>query len=90
MTLLQDLYEEIESNPPALEARKLLIQQCMEAGWVDTAKDAIEDLLRLDPFNEEAHSWSDMLSEDASAQSESRHVPNYTNSASSTASTIRT
>lgn len=75
MTLLQDLYEEIESNPPALEARKVLIQQCMGAGWVDTAKDAIEDLLRLDPFNEEAHSWSDMLSEDVSAQSESRYVP---------------
>jgi len=75
MTLFQDLYEEIESNPPALEARKVLIQQCMRAGWVDTAKDAIEDLLRLDPFNEEAHSWSDLLSEDASAQSESRHVP---------------
>jgi hypothetical protein len=66
MTLFQDLYEEIESNPPALEARKVLIQQCMGAGWVDTAKDAIEDLLRLDPFNEEAQSWSDMLSEDAS------------------------
>ncbi len=75
MTLLQDLYEEIESNPPALVARKVLIQQCMEAGWFDSAKDAIEDLLRLDPFNEEAHSWSDMLSEVASAQSETRHVP---------------
>jgi hypothetical protein len=55
MTFLNELYEEIETNPPALEARKLLIQQCMEAGWVDAARDATRDLLSISPFDEDAH-----------------------------------
>jgi hypothetical protein len=32
MTFLNEFYEEIEINPSALETRKLIIQQCMEAG----------------------------------------------------------
>jgi hypothetical protein len=32
MTFLNEFYEEIETNPSALEACKLIIQQCMEAG----------------------------------------------------------
>jgi hypothetical protein len=75
MTLLNELYEEIENRPPALEARKLLIQQCMEAGWVDAARDAVKALLNLDPYDEDAHGWADILSEDESAQSQSQNIP---------------
>ncbi|KAE9370617.1 hypothetical protein N431DRAFT_344475 [Stipitochalara longipes BDJ] len=74
MTLLNDLYEEIENRPPALEARRLLIQQCMEAGWVDAARDAISGLLALDPYDEEAHGWADILSAE-STQSQTQNVP---------------
>jgi hypothetical protein len=51
----------------------------MKAGWLHTTNDAIEALLRLDLFNGEAHSWSDKLSEDASGQSQSHHVPTTRN-----------
>jgi len=75
MTLLNELYEEIERRPPALEARKLIIQLCMEAGWIDTARDATRDLLALDPYDEDALGWADMLYEDKSTQSHSQNIP---------------
>jgi hypothetical protein len=75
MAFLNELYEEIETNPPALEARKLLIQQCMEAGWTDAARDAIQDLLSISPFDEDAHAWADILSETFSIQQQSSPLP---------------
>jgi len=73
LTLLAELYEEIETNPPALQARKLLIQQCMQAGWDGAARDAIQDLLSLSPFDDEVHEWSDILS----AQSSTQQYPSH-------------
>ena len=75
MTLLNDLYDEIERNPPALEARRLLIQQCMDAGWVDAARDAIRAYLDLDPYDEEILSMEEFLFEDGSTRSQSHHIP---------------
>jgi hypothetical protein len=55
MTFLNELYEEIETNPSALEARKSIIQQCMEAGWFDATRDATQNLLSISPFDVDAH-----------------------------------
>jgi hypothetical protein len=75
MTLLNDLYDEIERNPPALEARRLLIQQCMDAGWVDAARDAIRAYLNFDPYDEEILSMEEILFEDDPTRSQSHHIP---------------
>lgn len=53
MSLLGELFEEIERNPPALEARKLLIEQYVGAGWIDAARDAAQELLKLKPRDSE-------------------------------------
>jgi Glycogen recognition site of AMP-activated protein kinase len=79
ISFINELYEEIESNPPALEARKLLIQQCMDVGWVDAARDAIRNYLALDPYNEEVLSWEDILSEGNSTHPSSRDSPTSKN-----------
>ena len=50
-TLLNDLYETIETNPPAIEARELLLQQWIQAGDPVASKGAAEDLLTVDPSN---------------------------------------
>lgn len=63
MSFLNELYEEIEQHPPAIEARKILIQQYMEAGWFEAAGGQIQELLNLDPFNTEAMLWSEVISE---------------------------
>jgi hypothetical protein len=64
MSFINDLYEEIENKPPAIEARKLLIQQCMEAGWGDAARGAVQELLQLSPNDEDAKSWVAVLSKE--------------------------
>lgn len=63
MSFLNELYEEIEHNPPAIEARKILIQQYMEVGWFDAAGGQIQELLNIDPYNTEAMLWSEVISE---------------------------
>ena len=54
MDLIEELYDAIERHPPAIEARQLLIQQFLELGWIDAAVDASRELLKLDPYDEEA------------------------------------
>jgi hypothetical protein len=54
MSLLSELYEEIDRNPPGIEARKLLIEQYMAVGWMEAARDAAQDLLKLKPRDSEA------------------------------------
>lgn len=61
LTLFNELYEEIENNPPALEARKLLVQQCYEVGWIDAARDALKELRVLDPSALEDEPWTKSL-----------------------------
>lgn len=47
MTFINELYEEIENNPPGLEARKLLIQQFLTAEWNDSALGAAQEYVFL-------------------------------------------
>ncbi|CZR63942.1 uncharacterized protein PAC_13839 [Phialocephala subalpina] len=63
LTLFNELYEEIESNPPALEARKLLTRQCYEVGWIDAARDALQELRAFDPSALEDEAWAKTLLE---------------------------
>lgn len=53
MSLIAELFEEIERNHPAIEARKLLIEQYVGAGWVNAAYDAAQELLKLKPRDSE-------------------------------------
>lgn len=62
--LLNDLYTEIELRPPAIEARKLLIQHCLSAGLDDAAIDAVKQLLLVDPQNHEGKAWALALNMD--------------------------
>lgn len=61
LTLFNELYEEIENNPPAIEARKLLVRQCYEAGWMDAARDALKELRVFDPSALKEESWAKNL-----------------------------
>lgn len=58
LTLINDLYEEIEQRPPAIGARRLLIQHCMATGWDGAARDAVKGLLRLLPGDDEGNAWA--------------------------------
>ena len=49
MSLINELLESIERSPPGIEARRLLIEQYLAAGWTEAAKDTADELLRLDP-----------------------------------------
>src|SRR5947209_19460656 len=46
MTLINELYEAIEQHPPAIEARKLLVQHYLLVGWTEAADDAFAELLK--------------------------------------------
>jgi hypothetical protein len=55
MTLLAELYEEIERNPPGIQARKLLVEQFITAGWMDAVRDAVQDLMVICNDEEVTH-----------------------------------
>jgi hypothetical protein len=74
MTLLNELYEEIENNPPGIEARKLLIQQFLTAEWNDSALGAAQELLEIDPQDADAKSWVSILKDTSSTQSSAPSV----------------
>jgi hypothetical protein len=47
MTLINELYEAIEQHPPAIEARKLLVQHYLLVGWTEAADYALAELSKL-------------------------------------------
>jgi hypothetical protein len=57
MTLLSELYHAIEADPSAIEPRKILIEQYINANWDDSATGAIEELYTLCPYDSEVLSW---------------------------------
>lgn len=61
LTFLNELYEEIDRHPPAIEARKILTQHCYEAGWTDTARDTLRELRVFDPTALEEEPWTRTL-----------------------------
>ena len=59
MELISELIEHISQNPSAVEARGILMQQYNACGWFSGAKEQVEEMLKLDPFNWEANAWLD-------------------------------
>ncbi|KAF2810651.1 uncharacterized protein BDZ99DRAFT_414801 [Mytilinidion resinicola] len=61
MVLIAELFEEISRNPPAIEARKLLIEQYIAVGWLDAANDNVKELKQLSPHDADVKTWVIML-----------------------------
>lgn len=57
LALVAELCETIDRHPPALEARKLLVQHYLAVGWQDAAIDSIRELHVLSPQDEEIRAW---------------------------------
>ena len=56
MSLLSELFEEIERNPPGIEARKVLINHYMAINWIEAARESVTELSRLAPRDFEVKS----------------------------------
>ncbi|KAH7073968.1 hypothetical protein BKA63DRAFT_416131 [Paraphoma chrysanthemicola] len=61
MALIGELLEDISRNPPAIAARKLLVELYMSAGWLDAATDIAKDLQKLDPRDAEVVQFLSVL-----------------------------
>ena len=59
ISLINELYDAIELNPPALEARRLLMQQFVEMGWFEAANDTAKELLSFLPTDRDAQDICD-------------------------------
>jgi len=57
LPLMNELYEAIEESPPAVEARKLLVQHLMACGLLNAARDVVLELLSIDPNDSDAQAW---------------------------------
>jgi len=53
MILVGELLEEMQRRPPAIAASKLLAEHYISCGWLDAAKDIIQDLKRHAPNDAE-------------------------------------
>ena len=51
MSLIGELLEDIERNPQVTEARRLLMQLYMDAGWFEAAGDTAKELLQIDSLD---------------------------------------
>ncbi|KAF1961471.1 hypothetical protein CC80DRAFT_237981 [Byssothecium circinans] len=49
MVLVSELLEQIERHPPAIAARKVLVEHYIAVSWLDAAKDGIVELKKHDP-----------------------------------------
>lgn len=56
-TFINELYEEIERRPPGIEARKLLIETFIAAGWTDAVGDAVQELQTLCSNDSQVNEW---------------------------------
>lgn len=46
---IAEIWDEIERNPPAIKARRILIQQWIKIGCIEAAKHAAQELLQIEP-----------------------------------------
>jgi hypothetical protein len=53
MVLIGELLEEIQRRPPAIAASKLLAEHYIACGWLDAAKEIVQDLKRHAPTDAE-------------------------------------
>jgi hypothetical protein len=54
---INELYEEIERRPPAIEARKLLVETYLEAGWTEAIGEAVQELKTLCNNDAQVNEW---------------------------------
>jgi hypothetical protein len=58
MSLIGELMESIDREPPAIGARKLLVEHYIAVGWIEAAQESIQDLVRISPTDEDVKEWS--------------------------------
>lgn len=61
MSLLAELLEQIERAPPAIFARKLLVEHYTSIGWTEAAQESVQELAKLDPQDMEVQSILETL-----------------------------
>lgn len=61
MTLIGELLEEISRNPPAVGARKLLVEHYISIGWLDAAMDNAKELKPLAPRDTDVNGFLAVL-----------------------------
>lgn len=68
MELISMLFDFIETSPPGISGRIILMQHWHEVGWTEAAEETAREILRLDPFNGEARQFVQSLTMDQSAR----------------------
>jgi hypothetical protein len=53
MALIAELLEDMSRNPPAIDARKLLVEHYISVGWLEAATDNAKDLNALAPKDQD-------------------------------------
>ncbi|KAF2179077.1 hypothetical protein K469DRAFT_731332 [Zopfia rhizophila CBS 207.26] len=61
MVLVGELFEEISRHPPAIQARKLLVEHYISTGWLDAAQDNAKELKRLVPKDSDVKGYLTIL-----------------------------
>jgi hypothetical protein len=61
MALIGELLEDISRNPPAIAARKLLVEHYISVGWLDAAMDNAKELKSLAPRDPDIATFLDIL-----------------------------
>lgn len=56
-SFVNELYEEIERRPPAIEARKLLVETFIAAEWTDAIVEAVQELKTLCSNDSQVNEW---------------------------------
>jgi hypothetical protein len=64
-SFINELYEEIERRPPAIEARKLLVETYLAAGWVEAVQTAVQELKTLCTSDAEVNQWHAAFCQDS-------------------------
>lgn len=62
MVLISELLEEISRNPPAIGARKILVEHYITIGWLDAATENVQELQRHAPGDSEVDTLLKVLS----------------------------
>jgi hypothetical protein len=61
MALIGELLEDVARNPPAISARKLLVEHYITIGWLEAAMDNAKDLKKLAPRDAEIDEFLQIL-----------------------------
>jgi hypothetical protein len=61
MVLVSELLEEISRHPPAIAARKLLVEHYISVGWLDAATENANELKKLAPGDRDVTTFLDIL-----------------------------